>query len=87
MTVIDSGKSLSPLTTPFATDQGIWDLVVDCFHVLDTGSRRRWLVHYEQQRLQAGGQIVAAKIELDDKEFLHKFKDTITWVQLSNSLS
>jgi hypothetical protein len=70
----------------FATNQRIWDLVVDCFHVLDTESSRRRRVYYEQQRQAVkGGQIMGAAIELDDYAFLNLFRTTPAWVDLKES--
>jgi hypothetical protein len=71
----------------YAIDQRIWELVVDCFHVLDTESSRWRRVYYEQQR-QAGkdGQIMGEAIELDDCAFLNLFKTTPAWIDLKESL-
>jgi hypothetical protein len=71
----------------YAIDQRIWELVVDCFHVLDTESSRRRRVYYEQQQ-QAGkdGQIMGEAIELDDCVILNLFRTTPAWVDLKESL-
>jgi len=73
---------------PFGKDQRIWNLIVGCFHVLDTESGHRRRVYYEQQRLWSGGggQIIAEKIELDDHKFIDLFMATKSWVRLSDSL-
>jgi len=88
-----AGKKSLFLTTileykPFAKDERIWGLIVGCFHVLHTQSVRREGVSIEQQQVwpRRGGQIVAEKIELDEREFLALFTATEAWVQLSNNL-
>jgi hypothetical protein len=73
---------------PFAVDQHMWELVMDCLAVLIADASRRVILELKEERRQAraGGQIMAEKIELDDREFLDLFTRTDSWIQLSNSV-
>ncbi|OAX30751.1 hypothetical protein K503DRAFT_176001 [Rhizopogon vinicolor AM-OR11-026] len=72
----------------FAVDQYMWQLVMDCVGVLKADTYRREALELKQERQLArgGGQVMAEKMELDDREFLDLFTHTDTWVQLSNSV-
>ncbi|OAX34813.1 hypothetical protein K503DRAFT_418192 [Rhizopogon vinicolor AM-OR11-026] len=71
-------------------NQYMWELVMDCLHVLKTDAHRRGKCQFKQARLRrqagAGGQIMVGEIELDDRKFLDLFTSTDAWVQLSSSL-
>ncbi|KAG0699555.1 hypothetical protein DFH29DRAFT_1070617 [Suillus ampliporus] len=67
----------------------MWDLVADCFDILDSDAsdnRRSRNKQSRQSKAGAGEQTSAGESVQDMDDFLHKFTSTESWIRLSNSL-
>ncbi|KAG0706833.1 hypothetical protein DFH29DRAFT_845669 [Suillus ampliporus] len=66
-----------------------WNLVVDCFDILDSDTnhnRRSSVKQRRQSKAGAGEQTTAEESAPDMDVLLHKFTSTESWIRLSNSL-